>query len=120
MSKYIALLLLFFPIALMASNSDIELLIEKANKGDVASQYQLGFSYLVGQGVGIDIENAVVWYKKAASAGHSEAQNALGELYSEAGSGSDDSAIELKKIAIYWFTKAAEQGLARAQYNLGV
>ena len=48
-------------------------------------------------------------------AGHAQAQDNLGEAYEE-GLGVHQDYVE----AVQWYRKAAEQGLANAQYNLGV
>jgi len=52
---------------------------------------------------------------KKANAGDAEAQLALGDLYKEGGEGIVKDLV----TAVEWYTKAAEQGIASAQYNLG-
>ena len=54
------------------------------------------------------------WYKKAAEQGDADAENNLGNAYSN-GQGVPKSYTK----ANYWFTKAAEQGEADAENNLG-
>jgi uncharacterized protein len=54
------------------------------------------------------------WYRAAAEAGDSLAQNALGLIH-ECGWGADPD----HAAAIAWYRKAAESGLAQAQTNLG-
>ena len=52
--------------------------------------------------------------KKCAEAGDAHAQLQLGICYFNG-----DGVREDKTEAVIWFRKAAEQGLAKAQYNLG-
>ena len=53
-------------------------LVQKAESGDVVSQYHLGRSYDKGKGVAQDYKEAVKWYKKAAEYGSADAQSSLG------------------------------------------
>ena len=86
-----------------------------AEAGYPAAQFQLGAMYDTGEGIGIDITEAIVWYQKAAEQGLPEAQYNLGYMYLT-GKGVP---IDQSK-AFKWYFKAAEQGLADAQYNLGM
>ena len=52
-----------------------------ADQGDVQAQLNLGFSYLVGQGVKQDYAEALKWYRKAAEQGYPAAQFNLGVMY---------------------------------------
>lgn len=87
---------------------------EKAESGDLHSQYILGLMYVNGEGVSIDYTKAAYWLLKAAQNGNADAQRNLGYLY---GNG-----LGLQRDydqAVVWYRKAAEQGLASAQVNLG-
>ena len=88
----------------------------KAEAGDPEAQYLLGWLFRYGkkEGIFMDYEQAVYWYRKAADQGHAAAQNALGWMYKSGKGVSVD-----KKQAAYWFRKAAVQGHAVAQYGLG-
>ena len=88
----------------------------KAEVGDPEAQYLLGWLFRYGkkEGIFMDYEQAVYWYRKAADQGHAAAQNALGWMYKSGKGVSVD-----KKQAAYWFRKAAVQGHAVAQYGLG-
>ena len=94
--------------------NEITELRASAEQGDANAQRELGECYEDGQGVYIDLEQAVFWYRKAAEQGDADAQYKLGECY-ENGRGID---IDLKQ-AEYWYRKAAEHGNADAQYHLG-
>ena len=50
-----------------------------------------------------------------AEQGDAEAQFALGEYYYRAA----EDGVQDYEQAVYWYSKAAEQGHASAQYNLG-
>ena len=115
----------------------------KAEQGDVSAEYNLGAMYRSGKGVPKDIQEAVKWYRKAAEQGDPNAQYLLGAMYAadefsvsksihEAvirnyygqsvgddvlrGDGMPQNYAEAAK----WYRKAAEQGNADGQRNLGV
>jgi TPR repeat protein len=64
------------------------------------------------QGTERDEELALVWYQRAAEAGHVLAQYNLGAMYAR-GRGSTGRAPRAG-----WYRRAAEQGAASAQFNL--
>lgn len=70
--------------------------------------------FATASGVFAQTTNIVTLMLKAKS-GEAEAQNALGEAYYD-GKGVTENLTE----AVKWYTKAAEQENAKAQYNLGV
>ncbi len=80
-----------------------------AEQGHAEAQFKLANMYFNGQGVPLDIAEALEWLWKAADQGHAEAQDVSGLLL-----GGLNSAEAAK-----WYRKAAEQGDADAQYNLG-
>jgi len=109
-----------------------------AQKGYSPSQYLLGTLYQTGQqGVAKDQATALKWFRLAADQGHKTARQVLAELSSEVEN--DSSATDAQaafdtgfrflkgkdgvsrdyRQAAEWFGKAAEQGHADAQYNLG-
>jgi TPR repeat protein len=51
-----------------------------AAQGDLDAQYNLGVCYERGEGVEVDYEEAVKWYRIAARAGHEDAYRALDAL----------------------------------------
>jgi hypothetical protein len=109
-----------------------------AKQGYSRGQNNLGVMYDEGKGVPQNYKESVKWYTKAAEQGDAEAQFNLGLKYSNGkGASQDDNAsteeIELDddqkskkekekkdyKESIKWFTKSAEQGDSKSQYNLG-
>jgi uncharacterized protein len=108
-----------------------------ADQGDVSAQYNLGEMYRGGRFVPRDIQEAVKWYRKAAEQGYAKAQYSLGFMYA-------DAEVSLPKWSneavrkhfgqfngvdvmpqnyaegAKWYRKAAEQGNADGQRNLGV
>lgn len=81
-----------------------------SDKGDAHAQYYLALIYLYGWGVEEDIEKAEKLLRSAATQGLPHAQNALGKFCEDYGRKSEPAS---------WYLKAAEQGDADAQYNLG-
>jgi TPR repeat protein len=49
-----------------------------------------------------------------AKQGNADAQNNLGAVYAN-----NKGTLKDAKQAVYWYQKAADQGYAKAQYNLG-
>ena len=94
--------------------TQLEKLLEEAQRGNAEAQYLLGLSYYKGNGIKMDYKQAAEWYRKAAEQGHTDAQNALGVFYSS-GLGVNKDINQ----AVEWYRKAAEQGHAIAQCNLG-
>ena len=85
-----------------------------AERGSAGAQSSLGWCYEHGDGVEVDAQEAVRWYKKAAEQGHPGGQCNLGSCY-ERGVGVEKDAQE----AVRWYKKAAEQGHKGGLYNLG-
>jgi len=96
-------------------SSDFEETKKKAEAGDAAAQYKLGYMYYNGQGAPMDAAEAARWYQKAADQGYSTAQRRLGEMYANGEDAPMDDAEAAK-----WFRKAADQGDAIAQFWLGL
>lgn len=112
-----------------------------ATQGDAKAQFNLGVMYSTGRSVAVDNLEAIRWYTKAAEQGHVGAQFNLGVLY-DRGDGILQHAGDTLKVAqhgqaditlptttekmsqeseaVKWYQKAAEQGHALAQFNLGV
>ncbi|GEM_PF-2329863 len=84
-----------------------------ANLGDAKAQYQLGRSYLTGDGAEKDPRKAALWFTKAARKGDVISQRILATMYY--------NGIGVRKApahALRWFRKAAENGDAVAQMAL--
>src|ERR1700688_1383173 len=64
-----------------SSRIDLKKLTRKAESGDTASQFRLGYAYQFGQGVDKDEYEAVRWYRMAANYGNSSAQTNLGYIF---------------------------------------
>ena len=79
------------------------------------AQYRLGFMYEKGIGTLRDTAKAVQLYRSAAEHGYPEAQNLMGTLCATG----TDGVTQDDKQALDWFQKAASQGLAKAEKNLG-
>lgn len=95
-------------------NGEIETAFELISKGaelnDIDCIAQLGYYYMVGQGVDLDYKKAVNYLSKAAKEGNMYAQYNLGICYSNGfGVGQNP------ELANEWLKKAAEQGHIEAQ-----
>jgi TPR repeat protein len=116
-----------------------------AEQGDAEAQYNLGYMYGNGWGVTQDFAEALKWYRKAAEQGDARAQYELewaeakvaasstqsadakreqeerqADARSDLAKGGAASAAGDYAEAVKWWRKAAEQGNAQAQHNLGL
>lgn len=97
------------------SSPQVEKAFQSASAKTAEDAFQLGKACYYGlNGVEINFEDAVYWYRKAAKAGHAGAANNLGWCY-ETGSGTEQSWVE----AFKWYQIAAEEGSAIAEYSIG-
>ena len=96
------------------SRSELEILTEKAEKGDAASQVSLANMYYSGEGAEKDPEKAFAWYTRAAEQGNAAARYLLAYMYQH-GEGTEQN----YKEALNWYSKAAEQGSPEAGYQTG-
>ena len=109
-----AILVLVLTATVSAQSTKIEQLRSAAEQGDASAQNNLGQMYDNGQGVPLDDQEAVKWYRLAAEQGYVDAQYSLGFRYDNGrGVPQDD------QEAVKWYRLAAEQGHATAQSNLG-
>lgn len=93
----------------------------EAEKGDASAQYALAQCLVANphsqwsRAHEDDLRQAVYWFRKAGTQGHSEAQLQLGLMYQRGiGVGEDD----IKSVS--WMRKAAEAGNMEAQCAMGV
>ncbi|KAI5804882.1 hypothetical protein EDC01DRAFT_610211 [Geopyxis carbonaria] len=94
-----------------------ELFMRAADLGYPASQFRMGCAYEYGtMGCPIDPKKSIAWYSKAAMKGDLESQLALSGWYL---TGSDGVIQQSDTEAYLWARKAAEKGLAKAEYALG-
>jgi len=82
-----------------------------AESGDAEAMYELAMSYVRGDGIEKDPDEAFDWLEKAANLGNAKAQHELADIYRE-----EEDFTE----AFQWEQKAAEQGFPEAQYNLAI
>jgi TPR repeat protein len=103
-----------------AKKEEIKELLTKAEKGDAASQLDLGMKYARGEGVNRDYQEALKWCLKSAEQGNPVAQFNVGSMYDKS---RPVLVIHISKKdnaeAIKWYRKAAEQGHIAAQRDLG-
>ncbi|MBX9912079.1 MAG: protein kinase [Beijerinckiaceae bacterium] len=92
----------------------LELYRKAADQGLAEAQYELGRIYENGILLPSDTEESSRWYEKSANGGHAPALFKRGQAFL-AKSGPDQFAIAASD-----FRKAAENGHAEAQFNLGV
>ena len=89
---------------------DIPRLMDEADAGNAISQYNLGLCYAEGNGVEVDLAEAVRWFRKAAEQGMPQAQFNLG-LCLARGVGVAKNVVE----GAMWLNSAAQQGNHEAE-----
>jgi hypothetical protein len=97
------------------SEQAIAELFKSARHGDAQAQLELADRLREGNGMPVNLEDALHWYRMAAEARHPLAMNNLGSMLLN-GMGCPADA----KAAAIWFLAAAEAGDAVAQFNLGL
>ncbi|KAJ1332195.1 hypothetical protein BSLG_009011 [Batrachochytrium salamandrivorans] len=94
-----------------------ELLSQSAKLGYAPSQYKLGLCHEYGNlGVPIDPRRSIAWYTKAAEQGDPDAELALSGWYL---TGAEGILSQSDQEAFLWARKAADKGLAKAEYAVG-
>lgn len=84
--------------------------LKGAELGDEVCEYQVGWNYLVGDGVAIDDTAAATWLLKAADKGNADAMFAVGIMYKN-GRHFDQNTATAK----HWYQQAAEKGCENAK-----
>ena len=81
-----------------------------AMRGHAEAAYHVGWLYANGNGLKVDIDQAIYWWTKAADQGHTDAQFALGFAYTQG-----EGIKEDPDKALSWFVRAADAGHADAR-----
>ena len=90
-----------------------ESFLQAANAGDAQACNIIASMHQHAQGAEYNMNQAVAWYRKAASQDYPQAQFNLGNLYRK-GEGLE----QLDKKAFYWYQKSADAGYPQAQNSL--
>lgn len=95
----------------------LQLFTQAANLGYKYSQYRLGSAFEYGTlGVLIDPRQSIYWYTQAAKKGEHQSEFALSGWYL---TGSEPLLSQSDAEAYLWARKAAQNGLAKAEYAMG-
>jgi len=78
--------------------------------------FKLAVCFWKGKHVKKSQKHSIIWFRKAAMAGHPDAQFNLALCYYDGKKGLEKN----EKRALYWFSKAAKNNNVNAQYLLGV
>jgi TPR repeat protein len=94
-----------------------DLFLRAAQLGYPPAQYRLGAAYEYGTlGRAVDPKRSIAWYSHAAERGEPESELALSGWYL---TGSNGVLHQSDTEAYLWARRAAEKGLAKAEYALG-
>ncbi|KRD71707.1 tetratricopeptide repeat protein [Ensifer sp. Root278] len=87
-----------------------EQVLERAEKGDVEAEIDIGIRYQTGEGVARDVLKAIGWYRGPAEKGNAKAQFLLGTIYFNGAEGVRQNYAE----ALRWYRRViAGCGLLR-------
>lgn len=109
------ILLAFAPGPQQLPSAATQELLLLAKRGDAKSQFDLGRAYEAGTGVEQNDDQAVKWYRAAATQDYAPAENRLGVMYS-LGRGVNRDKAE----ALGWYRKAAKHRLPEACFNVAI
>jgi len=96
-------------------SSPIYPFLDLAKQGDVDAKHKVGVMYLAGDKAPKDVNEGIRWLQSAANNDHMLSQITLANIYF-------NGTYNVEKdhfVAAKWFHKAAENGNAEAQYQLG-
>lgn len=88
--------------------------LKAAKQGHPNAQNNLAQCYLNGDGVSYNVQEGLKWIREAANNGNKDAQCALGSYYEHGVSGIQKDINQ----AVFWYKKAAAQGVTYAQIHL--
>lgn len=74
-------LVLLLCVVSTAHSEDFNVLLKRAERGDVEAQFQVGYRYAIGNGVKQDYKKAREYYEKAAAMNNAWAIFSLGVIY---------------------------------------
>jgi len=95
----------------------LQLFTQAANLGYKFSQFRMGCAYEYGQmGCPVDPRQSIAWYSKAAVQEEHQSELALSGWYL---TGSEGVLQQSDTEAYLWARKAAQAGLAKAEYAMG-
>ena len=97
------------------SESNFQAYMQKAEAGDAAAMYAVGYLYYYGQGTEQDADKALEWFEKAAEAGSGDGFGMLGYIY-DVGEGVPEDPAK----AFEYYQKAADLNSGFAIYNLAI
>lgn len=104
-----------FMTAEKRAQNEVKDLLAQAEKGDAASQNELGLHYLSGEGVAVDPYAAAKWFQRSAEQGTAQAQYNLGLLCLHG-----EGVVKSLKNAFGCFLEAAKQNIPDAQFRVAV
>lgn len=111
---FLTLCWLMSAFAVASSEASLDQLIQRAEAGDAAAQFELAGRYGRGDGIDADPQAMLDWLQRAASAGHAEAQWALGTILIDEG---DEDA---RSAGRDWLRRAGQQDHVAALLQLGM
>lgn len=94
-------------------NSELSLLISRAEHGDGEAEYRLGLRFLEGDELPQDYSKALYWLRKACENNNENALNEIGNCYYHAIGVEQDV-----RKAVYYYEKSSNMGCLEATNNL--
>ncbi|EBZ4937822.1 sel1 repeat family protein [Salmonella enterica subsp. enterica serovar Java] len=86
---------------------------KSAEQGNIEAQYNVGLLYYYGQGVKRNVNESIMWWRKASEAGHPIAQNDLAMMYK------NETPITKCGEIVSLLNQSAKRGYELAYLNIG-
>lgn len=99
----------------MAKKTEVEVLEEELRRGNTAAYYNLGYIYLLGQGVKEDANKAVGYFRKGTTHQDTKCMQALAMCYKNG----DGLEVDYTKT-IYWLNQGIKLNDLGCMYQLAV
>lgn len=95
--------------------TEVEMLENEVRKGNGAAYYNLGYIYLLGQGVSKDEKKAISYFRKGTSHQDTKCMQALAMCYK------NGDGVEIDgKLTVYWLNQGIKHNDYNCMYHLGL
>ena len=95
--------------------TEVELLEEEVRRGNTAAYYNLGYIYLLGQGVNTDPKKAIEYFRKGSTHQDPKCMQGLAMCFKNG----DGVEVDASKT-VYWLKQGVKLNDAGCQYQLGL
>lgn len=99
----------------IVKKTEVQMLEEEARNGNFSALYNLGYIYLLGEGVEVDLNKAVIYFRRGATHQDGKCMQALAMCFRNG----DGVAVNLEKM-IYWLNNGVKIQDSGCMYQLAL